>query len=472
MAARNLIITALLFLCLIISACNQAASPAPEATALATPSPAPGLPGDNIVELVEQGALSYRLTSGSINQLGLELRNLRDEELRIAIPAGTFFVNNDPTFQDMVVLNGANVAIEPGARADLLLDVACANLHRSEPTRENSFIIQHDPIPYTLKLVIDQVNQAGVDFPVAQAAVWIASDDASFDELGVLVKDSRFGAPIIDENAAMRAMMLVDQAGLDIHRQAIWKDFNQLLVKTTDTDISAWVHVQSATQAVINQTQSVLNKTESAKVATEIALQEAQFVLTETQWVLEETQFVLTETQWAVDETQAQAGETPSPPGQAAADETYPTPEAGEISQFALNATASSEYSDSRWSAQQTTGAPDTRTCGDNPTAWASASSSGTDWLLLTYDKAVIPTRIVIFETFNPGAVALVELIDKDGNPHNVYTGPLKKVSDCPRQLVIELKDLDLLVESLRVTLKHNAWSEIDAVQLTGKAGG
>jgi hypothetical protein len=149
-----------------------------------------------------------------------------------------------------------------------------------------------------------------------------------------------------------------------------------------------------------------------------------------------------------------------------------PAPNEGEISQFATGATASSQYTETSWSAMQATSAPDTAGCGDLSSAWASLNSSGKEWLLLTYGQPVIPTHIVIYQTYNPGAVFLVEVLDEAGNSITVYETDPTTVSECPYMLEIDVKDVNTLVRSVRVTIDqsfHNDWTEIDAVQLIGK---
>jgi hypothetical protein len=149
-----------------------------------------------------------------------------------------------------------------------------------------------------------------------------------------------------------------------------------------------------------------------------------------------------------------------------------PTPGEGEISQFASEATASSQYSSSSWSAKQATGAPDTTACGDQLTAWASASSHTKDWLLLTYDQVVIPNRIVVYQTYHPGAVSQVQVEDSAGNLITVYTASPQNLSQCPYQLVITVKDVNTPVRSVRVSIDQSTtagWNEIDAVQLIGR---
>jgi hypothetical protein len=168
---------------------------------------------------------------------------------------------------------------------------------------------------------------------------------------------------------------------------------------------------------------------------------------------------------------------TPEPtytflPAPGAAGQATPAPGEGEISQFAATAKASSQYSQPGWSASQAVGAPDTAQCGDASSAWASKNSNGKDWLLLTYDQPVIPTRIVIYQTYHPGAVSLVQVVDKAGNSITVYQAAPAVIGQCPYRLEIEVKDANKLINSIRVTIdqgNHDGWNEIDAVQLIGR---
>jgi hypothetical protein len=148
------------------------------------------------------------------------------------------------------------------------------------------------------------------------------------------------------------------------------------------------------------------------------------------------------------------------------------TPAPGEISQYASAASASSEFSQPGWSSMQAAGVPNTYGCGDAETAWASLEPQGIDWLVLTYDQAVIPTRIVIYQNFNPGAIIKVEVIDESGQAVTVYTGKAALSKFCPFTLEIPVNQVNKPVRSIRLTLdqsQHNGRNEIDAVQLLGK---
>ena len=94
------------------------------------------------------------------------------------------------------------------------------------------------------------------------------------------------------------------------------------------------------------------------------------------------------------------------------------------------------------------------------------------DWLLLTYDQPVIPTRIILYQTYHPGAVSLVEVVDDTGKSTAVYQAAGAVSSACPARFEITVKDISAPVRSLRVTIdqsSHNGYAEIDAVQLIGK---
>jgi hypothetical protein len=412
MAQKHLFFTVLLLVSIILSGCSPSLAPG---TATPTLTPTPEIKAQHIVDLVEQGAITFKIISGAINELGLDIQNTTDRPVDMVIPAGTYFVNEDPKFQNMVVRRPVSASIQPNGQAEIQLEAACANLHLTEPTQENTFTIQRIPRPYKLAKIIDELNITRVDYPVEQAAIWIVTDDATFDELGMLVEGSRFGTSIVNEEVALRAMMLLDQAGLNIREYAIWGEHSQLMVKVTDSDLSAWLSDQIATQVVEEATQAVQTATQMAKAT--------------------------------------------------------PTPEAEEISQYATDATASSQYTTTDWSAMQAVGLPDAIQCENNPFAWKSLNTNGKDWLLLTYDQAVIPTKIVIHQTYHPGAVSLVEVVDEAGNATTVYEATPAMLSQCPYDLEIEVKNVDTLVGSVRVTVdqtNHEGKTLIDAVQLIG----
>ncbi len=147
----------------------------------------------------------------------------------------------------------------------------------------------------------------------------------------------------------------------------------------------------------------------------------------------------------------------------------------GLVRQWAVDASATSQYGDVNWSALQATGAPDTRFCGDAGTAWASATTTGQDSLTVTFEQAVVPTSIHIFQTYNPGAITGIELLAADGSgPITVTDSADPGGLPCPGVLVIDILGDAPPVDGVTIYLdqrKLNAWNEVDAVRLIGRPG-
>ena len=143
------------------------------------------------------------------------------------------------------------------------------------------------------------------------------------------------------------------------------------------------------------------------------------------------------------------------------------------IRQWATSATATSQYGSNSWSALQATGKPDTETCGDNGTAWASETSTGEDSIELTFDQFVIPTQVNIYQTYSPGSITRVELVNRDSgtvlkvNKSNDKPGK----TPCPGIFTLNIDGVEQAVNGVVIYLDQTIggnWNEIDAVELVG----
>jgi len=136
------------------------------------------------------------------------------------------------------------------------------------------------------------------------------------------------------------------------------------------------------------------------------------------------------------------------------------------LAQWAKTARASSEYSASKWSAMQSTGPPDTSTCGDHPTAWAPKSSGAEpEWLEVYFDTPVYARELNIHETYNSGFIYRIDLIDTEGRYHHAWSG--KDYTPCPGWFNISL-NTDYKVIGVKIYTQIQGWEEIDAVRLVG----
>lgn len=128
------------------------------------------------------------------------------------------------------------------------------------------------------------------------------------------------------------------------------------------------------------------------------------------------------------------------------------------------------------WSPMRAAGPPDVPAMGDNAAAWASLSQDGQkEWLELTYDRAVVPKEVRIYETLAPGAVSQVSLFGERGewvtgwagddpaapNASGIY------VATIPMRPFVATDRIRIDIDSPRVS----GWNEIDAVGLVGADG-
>jgi sugar lactone lactonase YvrE len=117
-------------------------------------------------------------------------------------------------------------------------------------------------------------------------------------------------------------------------------------------------------------------------------------------------------------------------------------------------------------------GAPNVSSCGDDINAWASESSSGVDWLEVSYIVPVVPTEINIYESYNPHQIVKVEVLDTASTYHTVYTGDPQAVDTCPYIFTVEVRNADYQAVAVKISIDQSvlgtSWNEIDAVELVG----
>ena len=161
----------------------------------------------------------------------------------------------------------------------------------------------------------------------------------------------------------------------------------------------------------------------------------------------------------------------PSPSAAGATAE--PVGPAGEIRQWAASATASSQYTDRDWSAQHATGSPDTPDYGDHPTAWAPSSSDAAfEWLVLTYARSVVPTKVLVWESSGSGALTMIEALPDGSATWKTLWKGTDPSPDALTTFSPPLVDTTISTNRLRLTIdtKVPGWNEVDAVELVGTA--
>jgi len=135
--------------------------------------------------------------------------------------------------------------------------------------------------------------------------------------------------------------------------------------------------------------------------------------------------------------------------------------------QWAVSATASSEFSPTHWGAVQATGPADSAGCGDYPSAWTpSSDGSEPEWLEVRFAAGIYANGLAIHETYLEGFVTGVDLIDVTGISHPVWSGP--DSTSCGEQLVLQFPLTPYRVIGARIATAVDGFEEIDAVELIG----
>lgn len=143
--------------------------------------------------------------------------------------------------------------------------------------------------------------------------------------------------------------------------------------------------------------------------------------------------------------------------------------------QWAVSATAGSQYGKTQYAPAQATGAPNVSVTGNSPDAWCPESkSNGTDWLEVTFARPVHATEVRVRQNDAAGAISKIEAIEANGTAHVWWEGVDPYKAPVTREIVwfaVRGPRTDYLVAKVKITLNLAAgpgWKEIDAVQLVG----
>ena len=199
--------------------------------------------GRDIVDLLQEKKIEVQAEGSGIQQVSVRIRRLVPYVLTVRIPVGTFFVSANPSAQNMVTTAESKVQLISTIWESVSPDAACANRPRDIPGAGDTFTVQRSPNRAELTRLMPVLDKAQVDTSTRQAAVWIVTDDADYDDLGILLA-SQFGgggSRVINEQEAARAMKICDDAGIDIRQKTIWGDRHQIMSGLDDLDLKAWL---------------------------------------------------------------------------------------------------------------------------------------------------------------------------------------------------------------------------------------
>jgi hypothetical protein len=140
-----------------------------------------------------------------------------------------------------------------------------------------------------------------------------------------------------------------------------------------------------------------------------------------------------------------------------------------------MNELAQMQYRWPNYQAAQAAGPPNSQRTGDSPAAWCPATADGgAEWLVLDYERPIVPTAIVLHENFTPGAVVRIthfpmvglELLLWEGT-YTPSKGPSAILSSLPIKAPIQTNRIKVYLD----TAASPGWNEIDAVGIKDASG-
>jgi hypothetical protein len=216
------------------------------------------LTGD-ITELIAAKVIAFEVAGNEITNVAVRLKRRVPRTVTVEIPVGTFFVASARSSQNMVGKRSVTVKLEDDAWHPVEVATACANRPRNIPGSDDRFTIQRAPSSKTLQKLMPALEKAGAGEFVEQAAVWIVTDDADYEQLGTLIVSTttQFGGlpgtttsgRAIGESEAAEAMRICEDAGIAIKEKAIWADRKTILKGLPAGDLRAWLEERISKKA-------------------------------------------------------------------------------------------------------------------------------------------------------------------------------------------------------------------------------
>ncbi|HPC94549.1 MAG TPA: hypothetical protein PLU87_06385 [Sedimentisphaerales bacterium] len=191
----------------------------------------------DLVSLFEEEKIDVVVRGDDIQEITVRMCKLVPYPLALRIPVGTFFVAVDSSVQNMVTTAESKVRLTSDEWQSVSVAVACANRARKVPRAGDCFMVRRSPPEWQLAQLMPVLAQANVSADVRQAAVWIVTDDADYEDLGILTT-SPFGFPAraISASDTARAMKICDEAGINIRYKAIWNDRDEIISELQSTE--------------------------------------------------------------------------------------------------------------------------------------------------------------------------------------------------------------------------------------------
>lgn len=163
----------------------------------------------NLAELVESGLAEVTVTPNGISSSTVTIKSLSDKPFLAEIGAGTYLRSGDFSVQDMLVTSNRYAELSAGNSLGIELDTACMNIGFDIPTSSSVYSVAKLPDDDPLVGLLEVIAGRECGYPTIQAAVWIITDGASYEDCGTLVGPA---GRAIQTEAYEEALALVEEA--------------------------------------------------------------------------------------------------------------------------------------------------------------------------------------------------------------------------------------------------------------------
>ena len=143
--------------------------------------------GRDVVDLLREKKVEIVAQGNGIDKISIRLRRLVPHPITVRIPLGSPFVSSTPWAQNMVTASEYKLRLITSEWQPVTADAACVNRSKSVPGSNETFTVERSPAQPELAKLMPVLARTRVDSYTRQAAVWIVTDNASFEDLGILV---------------------------------------------------------------------------------------------------------------------------------------------------------------------------------------------------------------------------------------------------------------------------------------------
>lgn len=200
--------------------------------------------GRDLVTAANHGEIEFTTSGAGIRMVALSLRRRVRHPLKLSLPVGAYFLGRGPSGH-MVARQTVSLTLEDDEWHHLRIPTACASLSRPIPACHDSFTIRLQPEPEALRKLMPAIEEAGASYAVAQAAIWIVTDDADYADLGVLkarpVGQVSGGTRVLGPHEAVEALRLCHRAGIEIRATRLWLDREKIGRGIQDQELRDWL---------------------------------------------------------------------------------------------------------------------------------------------------------------------------------------------------------------------------------------